>query len=526
MGPAKIGKKKAPKSPLKTRKRMKVKSPTPEPVPEPQVDGAQDVEEAAGGEEGEVADGAAAVDGAGAVAGGGAGDEPDPEELEPEDGASDKPDKGKGKGKSQPAERRSYTLTDPQEEALVEWIQAKDGIWRRGSSQYKTRKHLWEAKAEEMGVTVKHLEGWWKSQKDWYVRLNNKKSGQAAKQYTDREQWVLRKLAFYSGQVKSQQEESQPLSHLSRREPRRDLPLMDSDDSDAGKTLDHRQPSSSQVPSTSQVQDLVGMEAEAARTESSSQQSRSRRRRRDESQEEAWMQELRDSIRANTEMLGRMVSSRPNPNPEREFFIQYVCDSMRNMPEDRYKEFVPWITQMIQAPACRQTPPPPPPRQSQCAPSLQMDYQLQHQLQPGSQLRTQHMGGDNNMPVRLLQSSPYSMQFDGQQGQIRSSPDRYPFSNLLRSTNDVLNTSDMGMNLSQVSMDSLFSMGSHHSKPSREPSLNTPPLTGRPPPATTISRRPPSPPVTSAAVTTAPATTTSTLFETVLHIPDVESIVD
>ena len=51
-----------------------------------------------------------------------------------------------------------------------------------------------------MQVTLIHLQNWWKNVKDWYVRLRKRASGQAAKQLTDRDKWVLRNLAFYSGE--------------------------------------------------------------------------------------------------------------------------------------------------------------------------------------------------------------------------------------------------------------------------------------------------------------------------------------
>lgn len=52
-------------------------------------------------------------------------------------------------------------------------------------------------KAAELGISEGHLECWWKGVKDWHVKLIKKRSDQATKIHTERENWVLKNVAFY-----------------------------------------------------------------------------------------------------------------------------------------------------------------------------------------------------------------------------------------------------------------------------------------------------------------------------------------
>ena len=75
------------------------------------------------------------------------------------------------------------------EDQILEWMAEEgEGVWRRGSANYKRRMEIWAAKGLEFGLTGEYLEGWWKSIRDWFVKLSRKpSSGSAAKKLTDRE---------------------------------------------------------------------------------------------------------------------------------------------------------------------------------------------------------------------------------------------------------------------------------------------------------------------------------------------------
>ena len=115
--------------------------------------------------------------------------------------------KGKGKSKGKAIAKRNLSFEAKMEEDLMEWMAEHDEVWRWGHHLYKTRKQIWAAKTDEMGLPLEHIMGWWKSIKHWYVRLTKNKSGQAAKKYTDREKFIVDSLQFYQTQLPSTKSE-------------------------------------------------------------------------------------------------------------------------------------------------------------------------------------------------------------------------------------------------------------------------------------------------------------------------------
>ena len=104
-----------------------------------------------------------------------------------------------GEEEEQPPKKKNYgwSLSDEQEQDLVEWLQANNFLWLRSSKYYHRKKQAWEQKALELGISLKHLQNWWKNVKDWFVKLSKKTSGQATRVLTDRDRWILKNIAFY-----------------------------------------------------------------------------------------------------------------------------------------------------------------------------------------------------------------------------------------------------------------------------------------------------------------------------------------
>lgn len=105
----------------------------------------------------------------------------------------------RGKQKQPRKQRTAWSLPDTTEQDLVEWLKDNNYLWLRSTRDYHRRKQAWELKAEEIGVSLVHLQKWWKNLKDWYMRLLRKTSGQSAKILTARDKWILSNLAFYKG---------------------------------------------------------------------------------------------------------------------------------------------------------------------------------------------------------------------------------------------------------------------------------------------------------------------------------------
>jgi hypothetical protein len=168
------------------------------------------------------------------------------------------------------------------------------------------------------------------------------------------------------------------------------------------------------------------------------------KKRSREAEEETVLKEIRDSMKANTQLLTLMVNKR-GPS-ERDTFVEYVAETLRTLPEARYQEVVPQITKIIQYQPPH--PNPPRPQQSQSAPPMQLyDFVDRRPATP--------LG---------FRQQQYPQQQQQQQQQDS------PFTNLL--TSDVM--SHEMSNTSQYSMDSSF--GSLLGRPqSRQGSLHTPP---------------------------------------------------
>ena len=135
------------------------------------------------------------------------GSSPSAEPTQPQEEEKQEPERGrkkKGKRKAGGAPpKHAWSLPDQTEQDLVEWLQGNNYLWLRSTKDYHKKKAAWEMKAEEVGVSLKHLQNWWKNIKDWYVKLAKKTSGQATKLLTDRDKWVLKNLAFYKSKYMS-----------------------------------------------------------------------------------------------------------------------------------------------------------------------------------------------------------------------------------------------------------------------------------------------------------------------------------
>ena len=123
------------------------------------------------------------------------------EEAEAE-GPAPKRKKGRKKNGDAPG-KYLWSFSAEKEMELVEWLKANSFLWLRSSKDYHRKREAWAAKALELGVELKHLTNWWKNIKDWYVKLSKKTSGQAAKQLTTRDKWVLTHIAFYKSKYMS-----------------------------------------------------------------------------------------------------------------------------------------------------------------------------------------------------------------------------------------------------------------------------------------------------------------------------------
>ena len=76
---------------------------------------------------------------------------------------------------------------------------------RQGSYRlqiHSKKEALWKEAALKLEEPVDNLKCWFKSMRTRYGNLVKPKSGQAAKEHTDREKWILEKFAFVGSFIK------------------------------------------------------------------------------------------------------------------------------------------------------------------------------------------------------------------------------------------------------------------------------------------------------------------------------------
>ena len=94
-----------------------------------------------------------------------------------------------------------YSLSLTEEQIVVDYVKEAPLLWDRSRQDFKKRDlkaAAWEELARLIEKTVEHTCGWWKSQRDTYVRITRRKqrSGSGQIQLTEREEWLMTALAF------------------------------------------------------------------------------------------------------------------------------------------------------------------------------------------------------------------------------------------------------------------------------------------------------------------------------------------
>lgn len=119
-------------------------------------------------------------------------------------------------GKKKRAKKTQFCLDVQEEQAMCDFLRENTILWDIKKTDYRRvdkKSKVWEDQAMAMGKTVEHLQGWFKSLRDTYTRLDKKKSGDGAPELTEREQWVKANFSFLKTVVRHHAE---PVKSVSR----------------------------------------------------------------------------------------------------------------------------------------------------------------------------------------------------------------------------------------------------------------------------------------------------------------------
>ena len=135
----------------------------------------------------------------------------DEEEEDGEDGGDmddeDEDDQSAHSAKPRRKQKKTVTLTDEQEEAMIAWLKENPLIYDKGKGHYKKKddkKVMWAEKAAELGLTPQELTTWYETNRTRFGKLTRRKSGQGNKKLTDRQEWVLKSFAFLQEHINRQ----------------------------------------------------------------------------------------------------------------------------------------------------------------------------------------------------------------------------------------------------------------------------------------------------------------------------------
>lgn len=302
---------------------------------------------------------------------------------------------GKRQGKKK-GERKQYTVFEEHEDDVLEWLRENEYLWRKGHRLYrdtKKKQAVWRGKAESLGYTAEVLLGWWRHMHSWYGKLHLKKSGQAAVKLTDREKYIMAKCSFLDGEIRHRG--AAPLRPLSlsqstdsQASSSQEPPTLFRQVSSEGPTAET--PSTAALPMVPNLEDpvedealLSQMEEQAAATRgqptpTSTTSSRGRRQRgRLDGQDDSVLLEIRDTMKASTELLSQLVDL-DRASSARKPFITYVSQTLRDLPEAEYQVMKQKITALLHNP---QAPAEARPTQSRSAPPPQTTSQPFHGFQ-------------------------------------------------------------------------------------------------------------------------------------------------
>lgn len=110
--------------------------------------------------------------------------------------------------------RSGWKLSIQQEESMLDFLLENEYLWDiklTGFRDKAKKARVWEEQADALStevdkITVEHLQGWFRSLRDCFTRLDKKKSGDGTPTLTEREKWIKQKFQFLTRIVRHKPE--------------------------------------------------------------------------------------------------------------------------------------------------------------------------------------------------------------------------------------------------------------------------------------------------------------------------------
>ena len=134
---------------------------------------------------------------------------------------------------------------------LVEWYRVHDELWCQKKSDFrnKARKdRMFEEKSREVGLSVAHIKGWYRSMRDQFIKFDGK-SGDGKEEWMERQGWIIENFQYFKKYVKHR---SRPIKSVKViiMEKKGDLEAAEAAAALQGQEVNAEQPGTSQQEST------------------------------------------------------------------------------------------------------------------------------------------------------------------------------------------------------------------------------------------------------------------------------------
>ncbi|XP_033725143.1 uncharacterized protein LOC117315106 [Pecten maximus] len=246
-----------------------------------------------------------------------------PEEVPTPDEESPELQPAQGALATEKKPRGAFKLKTQDNEVLViEWVQENRLLWDQKDHDFKNKSkkdRLWSEKAEELGYEVQFLKTWYTDLRDFNTKLLRVQSGDGARTFTDREQWVMGQFQFLKERIRHRRH---PLHSVQSSAAAKDA--IESGNLEEAERL-----------ATERRRSLKDIDQDS--TSSNSSRSSKRQRGSQEEADDQYLEVLRKELVESQTRLTALQQR--EPDDERTAYMKYVSKVVCKSTEDAFDDF-------------------------------------------------------------------------------------------------------------------------------------------------------------------------------------------